>query len=416
MKYANNIFFLKKYFTKKRAKNQKLVKTIVFKKLLTFSMIIYYLLFPTNLLIKKKLVEKMSNLSPNLQKEIEDYLLPIPSKYEKHKNRELVKVINYLQLKNYTAMTNNTLRNQTQYELFNELKSYSKKQDKNISEVKIIYLKQSLKFGNSMILLNNLIAYCEVLDIRNIYLNIEMDWPIVDDIFTENINIYFISPYQIECDDKAVLCADYEPFFYLRVVKPEIRISLFKKEVKRNLPMINTDRNDLYIHIRSGDIFKKRPNTHYAQPPLCFYQKILNQFFFKNIYIVSENKKNPLIEKLTKEYPEIIFIDNYIKTDAAILSNAYNIVGSMSSFLTTLVMINDNIKNFWDFDNYRLSEKYLHFHHDIYKLNVNYTLYEMKPTEDYRKEMFVWRNSKRQIDLMINEKCREFNVIQPNDI
>ena len=64
-------------------------------------MIIYYLLFPTNLLIKKKLVEKMSNLSPNLQKEIEDYLLPIPSKYEKHKNRELVKVINYLQLKNY---------------------------------------------------------------------------------------------------------------------------------------------------------------------------------------------------------------------------------------------------------------------------------------------------------------------------
>ena len=379
-------------------------------------MIIYYLLFPTNLLIKKKLVEKMSNLSPNLQKEIEDYLLPIPSKYEKHKNRELVKVINYLQLKNYTAMTNNTLRNQTQYELFNELKSFSKKQDKNISEVKIIYLKQSLKFGNSMILLNNLIAYCEVLDIRNIYLNIEMDWPIVDDIFTENINIYFISPYQIECDDKAVLCADYEPFFYLRVVKPEIRISLFKKEVKRNLPMINTDRNDLYIHIRSGDIFKKRPNTHYAQPPLCFYQKILNQFFFKNIYIVSENKKNPLIEKLTKEYPEIIFIDNYIKTDAAILSNAYNIVGSMSSFLTTLVMINDNIKNFWDFDNYRLSEKYLHFHHDIYKLNVNYTLYEMKPTEDYRKEMFVWRNSKRQIDLMINEKCREFNVIQPNDI
>ena len=414
MKYANNIFFLKKYFTKKRAKNQKLVKTIVFKKLLTFSMIIYYLLFPTNLLIKKKLVEKMSNLSPNLQKEIEDYLLPIPSKYEKHKNRELVKVINYLQLKNYTAMTNNTLRNQTQYELFNELKSFSKKQDKNISEVKIIYLKQSLKFGNSMILLNNLIAYCEVLDIRNIYLNIEMDWPIVDDIFTENINIYFISPYQIECDDKAVLCADYEPFFYLRVVKPEIRISLFKKEVKRNLPMINTDRNDLYIHIRSGDIFKKRPNTHYAQPPLCFYQKILNQFFFKNIYIVSENKKNPLIEKLTKEYPEIIFIDNYIKTDAAILSNAYNIVGSMSSFLTTLVMINDNIKNFWDFDNYRLSEKYLHFHHDIYKLNVNYTLYEMKPTEDYRKEMFVWRNSKRQIDLMINEKCREFNVIKPN--
>ena len=401
---------------KQKKKNQKFKLRLFIKKIMTFITIIYFLLWPTNSLIRKKLVEKMSNLSPNQQKEIEDYLLSIPTRFEKHKNRELVKVINYLQLKNFSEITNETLKYEIQLELFNELKSFSKNINKNITDVKIMFLKESLKFGNSMILLNNLIAYCEVLNIRNIYLNIEQDWPIVDDIFSDRINIYFVSPYQIECEDKAVLCPDYKPFYYLTVVKPEIRVNLFKDEVKRNLPVINTDRNDLYIHIRSGDIFKRRPNTVYAQPPLCFYQKILNNFFFKNIYIVSENRKNPIINILTKEFPEIIFIDNYIETDAAILSNAYNIVGSMSSFLTTLVMINDNLINYWDFDNYRLSEKYLHFHHDIYKLQVNYTLYEMKPSEDYRKEMFVWRNSKRQIDLMINEKCREFNAIRPNDM
>ncbi len=416
MKAKKTVPFLKTFFIKQQKKNPKIKLSLFIKKVMTFLTIIYFLVYPTNSLIKQKLLSRMSNLSPTLQKEIEDYLLPIPSRYEKHKNRELVKVINYLQLKNYTEITNDTQKYQTQLELFNQLKSFSKNMNKNISEVKIIYLKESLKFGNSMILLNNLIAYCEVLDIRNIYLNIDMDWPIVDDIFTDRINIYFVSPYQIECEDKAVLCPEYKPFYYLTVVKPEIRINLFKDEVKRNLPSINTDRNDLYIHIRSGDIFKRRPNTVYAQPPLCFYQKILNNFFFKNIYIVAENRKNPLIDLLSKEFPEIIFIDNYIETDAAILSNAYNIVGSMSSFLTTLVMINDNIKNYWDFDNYRLSEKYLHFHHDIYKLNVNYTLYEMKPSEDYRKEMFVWRNSKRQIDLMINEKCKEFSVIRPNEM
>ena len=70
--------------------------------------------------------------------------------------------------------------------------------------MKIIYLQESLKFGNSMILLNNLIAYCEVLDIKIIYLNIDMNWPIVDDIFTDRINIYFVSPYQIDCEDKAI--------------------------------------------------------------------------------------------------------------------------------------------------------------------------------------------------------------------
>ena len=416
MKENKNYSFLKTFFMKQKKKNQKFKLRLFIKKIMTFITIIYFLLWPTNSLIRKKLVEKMSNLSPNQQKEIEDYLLSIPTRFEKHKNRELVKVINYLQLKNYSEITNETLKYEIQLELFNELKSFSKNINKNITDVKIMFLKESLKFGNSMILLNNLIAYCEVLNIRNIYLNIEQDWPIVDDIFSDRINIYFVSPYQIECEDKAVLCPDYKPFYYLAVVKPEIRVNLFKDEVKRNLPVINTDRNDLYIHIRSGDIFKRRPNTVYAQPPLCFYQKILNNFFFKNIYIVSENRKNPIINILTKEFPEIIFIDNYIETDAAILSNAYNIVGSMSSFLTTLVMINDNLINYWDFDNYRLSEKYLHFHHDIYKLQVNYTLYEMKPSEDYRKEMFVWRNSKRQIDLMINEKCREFNAIRPNDI
>ena len=416
MKENKSYSFLKTFFMKQKKKNQKFKLRLFIKKIMTFITIIYFLLWPTNSLIRKKLVEKMSNLSPNQQKEIEDYLLSIPTRFEKHKNRELVKVINYLQLKNYSEITNETLKYEIQLELFNELKSFSKNINKNITDVKIMFLKESLKFGNSMILLNNLIAYCEVLNIRNIYLNIEQDWPIVDDIFSDRINIYFVSPYQIECEDKAVLCPDYKPFYYLAVVKPEIRVNLFKDEVKRNLPVINTDRNDLYIHIRSGDIFKRRPNTVYAQPPLCFYQKILNNFFFKNIYIVSENRKNPIINILTKEFPEIIFIDNYIETDAAILSNAYNIVGSMSSFLTTLVMINDNLINYWDFDNYRLSEKYLHFHHDIYKLQVNYTLYEMKPSEDYRKEMFVWRNSKRQIDLMINEKCREFNAIRPNDI
>ena len=416
MKITKRVSNLKTCFNNQKTKNQKIKVRMFIKKVMTLSTIIYFLMWPTNSLIKKQLVEQMSNLSPNLQKKIEDYLLPIPSRYEKHKNRELVKVINYLQLKNFTEITNNTLKYETQLELFNQLSSFEKNVHKNFSDVKIIYLQESLKFGNSMILLNNLIAYCEVLDIKIIYLNIDMNWPIVDDIFSDRINIYFVSPYQIDCEDKAILCADYKPIFYLSVVKPEIRISLFKDEVKRNLPSINTDRNDLYIHIRSGDIFKRRPNTHYAQPPLCFYQKIINNFYFKNIYMVSENKKNPIIDLLTKEFHEIIFIDNYIETDAAILSNAYNIVGSMSSFLTTLVMINDNLINYWDFDNYRLSEKYLHFHHDIYKINMNYTLYEMKPSEDYRKEMFVWRNSKRQVDLMINEKCREFNVIKPNEL
>ena len=88
MKENKSNSFLKTFCIKLKKKNQKFKIRLFIKKIMTFITIIYFLLWPTNSLIRKKLVEKMSNLSPNQQKEIEDYLLPIPSRFEKHKNRE----------------------------------------------------------------------------------------------------------------------------------------------------------------------------------------------------------------------------------------------------------------------------------------------------------------------------------------
>ena len=34
--------------------------------------------------------------------------------------------------------------------------------------------------------------------------------------------------------------------------------------------------NDLVIHIRSGDLFSKNPNSFYVPPPLCFYIQIVH--------------------------------------------------------------------------------------------------------------------------------------------
>ena len=99
---------------------------------------------------------------------------------------------------------------------------------------------------------------------------------------------------------------------------------------------------------------------------------------------------------------------NNINTDIAILSNAYNIIGSMSSFLTSLIFINTKLKNYWEYDNYRLAEKYLHLHPDIYREFIRYNLYKMFPSKKYRNEMFPWKNTKRQIDLMLKEKCKDF--------
>ena len=88
----------------------------------------------------------------------------------------------------------------------------------------------------------------------------------------------------------------------------------------------------------------------------------------------------------------------------------------MSSFLTTLLIINENLKNFWEYDNYRLTQKYLHLHHDIYDYKHNFTIFRMKPSNGYLKEMFPWSNSKKQISLMLNEICNNnFNIIYSNN-
>ena len=39
----------------------------------------------------------------------------------------------------------------------------------------------------------------------------------------------------------------------------------------------------------------------------------------------------------------------------------------------------------------------------------------MKPSENYKNEMFNWRNIPEQINLMVEEKCiNNFQIIKPN--
>ena len=154
--------------------------------------------------------------------------------------------------------------------------------------------------------------------------------------------------------NKNIVTFDKRSIYYQRLIKPEIRIDMLKNEIKRNLPKIKINSTDLFIHIRSGDIFKYMQNINldYAQPPLCFYQSIITSFNFTKIYIIAQDKENPIIDIFIEKYPNIIFHKNKLEKDVSILANAYNLVGSISSFFTTLIIINENVENIWEFDFY----------------------------------------------------------------
>ena len=194
-------------------------------------------------------------------------------------------------------------------------------------------------------------------------------------------------------------------FYYFYKIRPKIRIHLLKNEIINNLPILNISKDDLYIHIRSGDIFKSLIHKPYAQPPLCFYKSIFDNFNFSSIYIVSVDKYNPVVNKLITKFKNIIYIKPNLKYDLSYLINSYNLVGSISSFLNTIIMLNSNLANFYEYNIYQMYQKIVQHHYDLFEFPKSFTIYRMEPSANYKTSMRFWKNNKSQIKLMIKEKC-----------
>ena len=219
----------------------------------------------------------------------------------------------------------------------------------------------------------------------------------------------------VNCSNDNILCLSYG-FFYPVIIIPEIKVEFIKNEILRNLPYVEVKPDSLYIHIRGGDVFYiSNPPPSYSQPPLCFYEKIINNFEFKNIYIVSLDNKNIIVNKLLNKYKRIIQQKRDLLYDISILSHGYNIVLSVSTFVLASIKLNDNLKNIWEFDIMRLSQKAVFLHHHLYKFKINYKIYTMKPSSTYLRKMFSWKCSSEQVKLMLEDKCPfGFVLTKPN--
>ena len=189
-------------------------------------------------------------------------------------------------------------------------------------------------------------------------------------------------------------------FFYFKYLVPKFRPEVIKNEILQNLPYVLVNPNDLYIYIRSGDIFEYH-HKGYFQPPLCFYQNIINNFNFNNIYIISAKRNNPVIDKLFIQFQKVSYKTNIMKYDIAYIINAYNLVGAYSTFLNYIAKYNDNLKNFWYFDFHTRIDLYVFFGFEFYH---NVTKYRMNES-DYYTLMRKCINLEEQKKLMINYKC-----------
>jgi hypothetical protein len=121
------------------------------------------------------------------------------------------------------------------------------------------------------------------------------------------------------------------------------------------------DRNHLVIHIRSGDVFKSNhPHPGYGQPPLAFYEKIVQSFGWEQITIVCEDTLNPVIDALhtlvSSHYPAITINIRHgqsLEDDICFMLAAVNLVGGRGSFIPSIAVLSPNISTLylWHSDN-----------------------------------------------------------------
>jgi hypothetical protein len=135
-----------------------------------------------------------------------------------------------------------------------------------------IYLKGKLRFGNDLVTLNNAIFFCEILGCKKLILEKFENFYIKHKILDSKYNMT-IEPSYLNTDllEKSTVLPSVFFFYHYQYIKPENRLYLLKSEILNNLPKVETNPNDLYMHIRSGDIFEMRIKADYSQPPLCFY-------------------------------------------------------------------------------------------------------------------------------------------------
>jgi hypothetical protein len=392
-----------KKFKKIKSSKIKQVEIRIFKYFIIFIMIISIFLLRNKKENEKKDITNNDWIKGNKTEILEKYISNFKGNFGQEAKIDIERVKDLFSFKVMLKDENSPLNIELKSRLIQKL---SQKFTKNITLVKNVFVNQICFFGNRMVALNNIIYYSEILGIKNIYLNSEYDWYIKNDIITDKIKVSVKPSSDINCNSEDTICGHiFFDFFFPVLILPEIRFTILKDEIKRNLPQININKDDLYIYIRAGDSFYSSVRNGYIPSPYCFYERVITKFKFNDIYIISIDDKHPAIGKLISNFPKIKHQKNSVKTDIAILMNAYNLANSMSSFTQAAISFNDNLENLFDYEAYKASETILHFHYDVDKLNKRFNVYRMDPTENYLRNIFNWCNREEQRKMLLEEIC-----------
>ena len=164
----------------------------------------------------------------------------------------------------------------------------------------------------------------------------------------------------------------------------------------------------LVIHFRSGDAFSEKPHAELGQPPLSFYQKVIDAEQPQEVVLVFEDYGNPVIERVEsylwkEEIPFRVQSGDFREDLAAILS-ARVLVTSQGSFAEAVLLLSQNLERWISFS----SNPSLHFR----RRSITATVSVFDPEEDYSSEILQgkWTNSAEQRRLMLEFEAEKLEL------
>ncbi|MFM6402836.1 hypothetical protein [Planktothrix sp.] len=226
-----------------------------------------------------------------------------------------------------------------------------------ISNITAISIERSGRFGNSIVQLSHAYHIAKAIGVTRIY--VPDFWYIPEGTSKTTSGIELINVSQSDFSlEKVVLEGMF--FFYealagLSNTKPNHYLNIIDLIEVTNLkyPSQSLGKEDLVIHIRSGDIFIN-PHSHYGQAPLSFFKKIIELQSWHSISLVFEDKSNPIIDPLIDFSKQCCLqvqeISGELKSDIEYLLKAKVLVVSNGTFGSAIAVISKNLETVYYFE------------------------------------------------------------------
>jgi hypothetical protein len=153
-----------------------------------------------------------------------------------------------------------------------------------------------------------------------------------------------------ECLDHPITRDSVRRQVFRKHVLPELLYSSFGQRLSQWMRGSDWENETLLINIRSGeDIFRKEPppQSDYMQPPMAFYQKIIEDHGYKKCVIVTEKPPNlnPVIPALLKWNSQIsLHTHKSILSDVQLILKTSHLVMAHSTFTWCLALMSDRLK------------------------------------------------------------------------